>query len=131
MRAIDTNVLIRSLTRDDAEQTKAADQFVMHGAWISHIVLAETIWVLKSLYQRTPRQLADAIEMLLSHEHFVLDEPDVVKAALDVYTANPSLGFSDCLVLEIARKAGHSPLGTFDHNLSKKTDAHLIEASGK
>jgi predicted nucleic acid-binding protein len=30
-----------------------------------------------------------------------------------------ALGFTDCLVLEIARKAGHVPLGTFDKNLSK------------
>jgi predicted nucleic acid-binding protein len=43
----------------------------------------------------------------------------VVSAALAHYRRKPALGFSDCLVLETARKAGHVPLGTFDKNLSK------------
>ena len=43
----------------------------------------------------------------------------VVAAALVHYRNRPSLGFSDCLVLEIARKAGHVPMGTFDRTLAK------------
>ena len=43
------------------------------------LVLAETVWVLVSVYERTPEHMVSA----------------------------PALGFSDCLVLEIARKAGH------------------------
>ena len=31
----------------------------------------------------------------------------------------PRLGFSDCLMVELARKAGHLPLGTFDRNVAK------------
>jgi predicted nucleic acid-binding protein len=42
-----------------------------------------------------------------------------VQRALDHFRARPALSFSDCLVLEIARKAGHLPLGTFDRALSK------------
>jgi predicted nucleic acid-binding protein len=40
-------------------------------------------------------------------------------AALEQYRNRPALGFSDCLILETVRKAGHLPLGTFDRNLSK------------
>jgi predicted nucleic-acid-binding protein len=57
--------------------------------------------------------------MLLNQEAVSLQDADVVTAALDEYRRRPSLGFSDCLVLEIARKAGHLPLGTFDKNLGK------------
>ena len=32
---------------------------------------------------------------------------------------NPRMSFSDCLVLEIARKADHLPLGTFDRPFSR------------
>jgi predicted nucleic acid-binding protein len=64
MRAVDTNVLVRIMTRDDAGQAEAAERFV-------------------------------------------------------TFHKRPSLGFSDCLVLEIARKAGHLPLGSFDRRLSK------------
>jgi len=57
--------------------------------------------------------------MMLSHEHLSLQDPEVVSAALEHYRKTPALGFSDCLVVEIARKAGHLPVGTFDKRLSK------------
>jgi predicted nucleic acid-binding protein len=44
---------------------------------------------------------------------------EVVSAALADFRRKPALGFSDCLVLEVARKAGHLPLGTFDAKLAK------------
>jgi len=34
--------------------------------------------------------------------------------------------FSDCLLLELARKAGHLPLGTFDRDLSKLAGARKL-----
>ena len=49
MRAVDTNVLARLIVRDDDEQAAAADEFVAAGAWVSHLVLAETLWVLTSV----------------------------------------------------------------------------------
>jgi predicted nucleic-acid-binding protein len=119
MRAVDTNVLVRLMTRDDPRQVKAAEAFVARGAWVSHIVLVESMWVLMSVYDRSPPEIATAIEMLLSHKHLVLQDSDVVVAALAQYLEKPATGFSDCLVLEVARKAGHLPLGTFDRNLSK------------
>jgi hypothetical protein len=38
----------------------------------------------------------------------------------------PALGFSDCFVLEIAGKAGHVPLGTFDRNLGRLDHAERL-----
>ena len=119
MLAVDTNVLVRLLARDDVKQAHAADQFVAKGAWVSHLVLAETVWVLESVYQRTTRQLIAALELLLAHESLVLQDADTVSAALAHFRSKTALGFSDCLVLEIARKAGHLPLATFDKALSK------------
>jgi predicted nucleic-acid-binding protein len=81
--------------------------------------LAEAVWVFSAVYDRGERELAAGIEMLLNHEHLVLQDADVVLAALDLFRARPSLGFSDCLMLQLARKAGHLPLGTFDRALAK------------
>ena len=119
MLAVDTNVLVRLLARDDARQALAADQAVAKGAWVSHLVLAEAIWVLDAVYARAPRQIIAALDLLLVHESLVLQDADVVSAALTQFRAKPTLGFSDCLVLEIARKAGHLPLATFDKALAK------------
>jgi predicted nucleic-acid-binding protein len=119
MRAVDTNVLVRLLVRDDAVQVSAAERFVEKGAWVSLLALAETTWVLDSVYNRSPVEVVNAIELLLHHRGLSLQDPDVVAAALDSFRERPAIGFSDCLLLEIARRAGHVPLGTFDRNLAR------------
>lgn len=119
MRAVDTNVLVRLITRDDAKQAALADSFIAKGAWVSHLALAETVWVLDRVYDLSAADIARAVEMLLNHASLSLQDADTVDSALKQYRHKPTLGFSDCLVVEIARKAGHVPLGTFDRNLSK------------
>ena len=119
MRAVDTNVLVRLLVRDHVAQVNAAEVFIENGAWVSHLVLTETLWVLDAVYERTPDQIAVAVDLLLNHATLTIQDADVVTLALDAFRARPSLGFSDCLVLETARRAGHVPLGTFDKSLAK------------
>ncbi len=126
MRAVDTNLLVRLVVRDDADQANAAEAFVSKGAWVSHLVLAETLWVLDAVYHRSPAQIASAVERLLNHKELTLQDTDAVALALDHFRSRPSLGFSDCLVLEIARKAGHLPLATFDRNLARLDGAHRL-----
>jgi len=43
-----------------------------------------------------------------------------------LFRAKPSLGFSDCLMIELARRAGHLPLGTFDRSLGKIEGAQKL-----
>jgi predicted nucleic-acid-binding protein len=126
MFAVDTNVLVRLLTRDDANQTEAAEEFIGKGALVSHLVLAETLWVLDSVYELSRAQVATALEMLLNHKELSIQDADVVTAALDHYRQRSAVDFSDCLVLEIARKAGHLPVGTFDRNFAKLEDVHRL-----
>ena len=126
MRAVDTNILVRLLTRDDPKQVASAETFIAKGAWVSHLALAEAAWVLSSVYELDSVGVATAVEMLLSHKSLSLQDSEVVEAALKHFRKKPSVGFSDCLVLEIARKAGHLPLGTFDKDLGKLADAQRI-----
>jgi predicted nucleic-acid-binding protein len=126
MRAVDTNVLVRLVTRDDPRQVAVAEAFVEPGAWVSHVVLVETTWVLTSVYALEAPALATAIEMLLDHRELTVQEPEVVSLALVQFRKRPAVSFSDCLVLELARKAGHLPLGTFDRDLSKLDGAQRL-----
>lgn len=126
MRAIDTNVLVRLLVRDDRRQLDAAERFVGKGAWVSHLVLAEAVWVLDAVYERSDEQIASAVEMLMAHSELTLQDSDVVAAALGRFRSKAAVGFSDCLLLEIARKAGHLPLGTFDRQLAKLDGAERL-----
>ena len=126
MRAIDTNVLVRLLVRDEQRQVEAAEKFIDKGAWVSHLVLVETVWVLDAAYQRSAEQIASAVEMLLAHADLTLQDSEVIAAALGRFRSQPTLGFSDCIVLETARKAGHLPLGTFDRQLAKLDGAQRL-----
>jgi predicted nucleic-acid-binding protein len=122
MLAVDTNVLVRLVARDEADQVSAAEAFVSKGAWVSHLVLAETLWVLDSVYDLSRAQIATAVEMLLNHRDLTVQDAEVVTSALVHYHMRSAVAFSDCLVLEIARKAGHVPVGTFDRDFSKLDD---------
>lgn len=126
MRAVDTNVLVRLVTRDDPRQVAAAEVFVSRGAWVPHLALAEAIWVLSSVYGLGPSQIGQAVEMLLNHRDLTLQDADVVAEALARYRKKPSLSFSDCVVLEVARKAGHLPLGTFGRDLGRLEGAQRL-----
>ena len=119
MRAVDTNVLVRLVTRDDAKQVAAAESFVANGAWVPHLAIAEATWVLVSVYHRDPQSVADAVKMLLNHQQLTVQDEEVVAAAVTRFREHPKVGFSDCLMLEVARKAGHTPLGTFDPALAR------------
>jgi len=119
MRAVDTNVLVRLITRDEPRQTASAESFIAKGGWVSPVALAEAIWVLGSVYELDSKDQAKAVEMLLNHRQLVLHERETVAAALELFRARPAPAFSDCLLLELARKAGHLPLCTCDRNLAR------------
>ena len=53
----------------------------------------------------------------------MLQDPDVVRAALDDFRRDPAVGFADCLIVGIARKLGHRRVGTFDRAMSRMDDA--------
>lgn len=126
MRAVDTNVLVRLVTRDDPKQVAAAEAFVAGGAWVPHLALAEATWVLASVYDRGPEAIATAVEMLLNHQYLTIQDADAVTAAVGQFQRRPAVGFSDCLMVEVARKAGHGPLGTFDRHLGKVEGTHRL-----
>jgi predicted nucleic-acid-binding protein len=126
MRAVDTNAVVRLIVRDDPRQAVAADAFIATGGWVSCLTLAEVAWVLRSSYDFAAPEIVATIQMLLQHDKLAVQDPDAVSAALEQFRARPALGFADCMMLEIARKAGHLPLGTFDRELAKLPDTQHL-----
>jgi predicted nucleic-acid-binding protein len=126
MLAIDANVLVRLIVRDDSRQVASAETFIAKGAWVSVLALAEATWVLTSVYRLDAKDLAIAIDMLLNHQSLVLQDSDVISGALELFRSKPSLAFSDCLMLQLARKSGHLPFGTFDRRLARLDGTHKL-----
>ena len=126
MRAIDTNVLVRLIARDEPKQTGVAERFVATGAWVSQLVLVEAVWVLDSVYGLGKDRIALAVEMLLNHAQLAIQEAEVVESALARYRRRAAPEFSDCLSLEVALKAGNLPLGTFGRALGAMDGAERL-----
>lgn len=126
MRAIDTNVLVRLITRDDPTQADAAERVAAHGAWVSQLVLAETVWVLSAVYGFSRKRLSGTILALLQQRDLAIQDGDVVSLALEDFVQSKSAAFTDCLILHVARKSGHTPLATFDRGLAKLDGVELI-----
>ena len=124
MRGIDTNVLVRLVVRDDPAQVETAEAFVAQGGWVSQLVLAETVWVLESVYGISRSQVATVIGMLLEHDRLTLQDEDVIRGAHSAFERDRSVGFTDCLIVEAARKAGHLPVGIFDEAMSRIEGVH-------
>ncbi len=126
MVSVDTNVLVRLVIGDDPLQVEQAESFVENGAWVSQLVVTEAMWVLGSVYDFSASEIISALSMLLTHESLIIEDSDTVAAAVELFRSKPKLRFTDCLILEISRKAGHLPLGTFDQGLSKIDGAAKI-----
>ncbi len=79
MIGIDTNVLVRYLTQDDAAQAARATRFMeaelgpAQQGFISVVVLVELCWVLQSLYRVTTLELLDLIDDLLRSRHLQME----------------------------------------------------------
>lgn len=126
MRAADTNVLVRLVLRDDAAQFAAATAALKEGLWISHIILAEAVWVLSAVYKLPRVALQETLAMLLQYDSITIQEAQTVTVALELFVAHPKTDFTDCLAVAVARQAGHTPVLTFDKPLAKLAGAELL-----
>ena len=123
MRAIDTNVLVRLITNDPIEQAETAERFVEPGAWVPLLVTVETIWVLESVYRFPQSRVATILKLLLENDRLVFEAHEVVRKALGEAEEKPSIQLADAIILESVRRAGHTPLGTFDRKLGSRKGA--------
>lgn len=82
MRAVDTNVLVRALVRDDAAQAdKAIDLLDQHEVFVPVTVILELEWVLRSRYGFTSDKVAQALALLCEMPRLLVGEADAVRQA--------------------------------------------------
>ena len=118
MIAVDTNVLVRFLTRDDPKQSsRAIAHFGSEEIWIAKTVLLETEWVLRSLYRFKAHQVADAFRALAGLSNVHIEDTVAVARAFDLW--NAGLDFADAL--HIVSRGEAETFATFDEKLVKRT----------
>jgi predicted nucleic-acid-binding protein len=103
MIALDTNVLVRYLAQDDADQAARATRLVEREVtedapgFIGLVVLTETVGVLQRLYRASAEEIRETVNDLLGSRSIVVENRDVVARALTVSEKN-SCGFADAIV---------------------------------
>ena len=135
MIGIDTNVLVRYLTQDDAAQAARATRFMetelgpAQQGCISVVVLVELCWVLQSLYRVTPSELLDLIDDLLRSRHLQLEHRPAVQASVHALRQSPkaSAGLADVLITHIGQALGCSHTVSFDKGAVRWAGMTLLD----
>jgi predicted nucleic-acid-binding protein len=110
--AVDTNVVVRLLTGDDAKQAVAAKAlFAAEPIWIAKTVLLEASWVLRSLYGFEESAIREAFTKLLGLENVSTEDEPAVATALGLTLQG--IDFADAL--HLSSRPPHAAFVSFDH----------------
>ena len=97
MIALDTNVLVRYLVRDDPRQTRAATRIVETSCTVETpglvplVVLCELVWVLERGYRYSRVQIAALVRGLLAADDLSIERSELAWQALNAFEEGPAL----------------------------------------
>jgi predicted nucleic-acid-binding protein len=115
MLAVDTNIIVRFLTRDDAAQFARADALIRdEDVYVCATVLLETEWVLRSVYGYTRSRITEALRDLIALPRVTVEDPGAAAKALE--WAAGGMDFADAL--HLARTRHCQAFVTFDRRLA-------------
>ena len=133
MKALDTNVLVRFLIKDDEEQTKIVYERFQQAElskellFVSNLVLLEMIWVLDAVYAVERTDILSAIGHLLSMPIFAFETQDTIRRFLTA-TYETNVDLSDLLIAYSATASGCESVLTFDRNALKSAIFEPIQS---
>lgn len=131
MTGIDTNILVRYLTQDDAAQARRVDAFVAETRddgtrlYVDDIVLCELVWVLRGAYRLGKATIAAALEKVMSTALFSFNDRDLLRRALEDYRDGPG-DFADYVIGRRNTRAGCGHTVTFDRSLEGSASFLLL-----
>lgn len=131
MIGLDTNVLVRYIVEDDAEQARAATRLVEStcteesNGYVSVVVLVELVWVLAAAYEYEKDVIGSVLGQILSTTEFTVEDGDLAWHALREFE-NGNADFADCLLAHRNRSRGCSTTYTFDRKAAKGRHFTLV-----
>ena len=132
MAALDTNVLVRWLTDDDAKQSAIVASLLESMAakeerlFVPVTVILETEWVLRSRYRFDKPSVTAALDALLGVTELEFQTEPALEHALWLFKQAGAPDFADCLHVALVSQAGQGPLLTFDERAGKLDGAQLL-----
>lgn len=125
MRAVDTNILVRLLGRDDAGQARIADEIVSAGdILLLPAVLLETEWVLRSRYGVPRKEIAARLSALCGQDGVIVVSGDAVAKVLAAYAVGGD--FADLLHFALAAELGAATFIAFDRSFADPGEGGLV-----
>lgn len=131
MLGIDTNILLRLVLVDDADQHEIAKDYLLthcnrdNPGHVSVVVLCEFVWTLERTFRFSKENQAKAVQALLDVEHFLVEDHDLVRLALEEFRSSKA-EFPDCLIGRRNARAGCDRTVTFDKAASKLGSFELL-----
>ena len=131
MAALDTNVLVRYIVQDDAEQLAAAKRLVVRCVgegrtlFVPVTVMLELEWVLRSRFEFGKNDVLLTLSSLFSAAELTFESERALEVALQLFRLG-SADFADCLHVALAAQASEQPLWTFDKAAAKVSGAQLL-----
>ncbi len=130
MIGLDTNVIVRYVTHDDPAQTRSAIKLLdslskESPGFVSLIVLAELVWVLRSVYDFGKDEVTPVLEILLQSDSLVIENREVAWQAFLKFKSGVA-GFSDYLIERSGGAAGCLHTVTFDQIAAKSSGMKLL-----
>ncbi len=125
MIGVDTNVLVRYIVRDDERQYQKVRTFFERivdqddACFVSDLVLAELVWVLRSCYRLDRGRIAEVLRGLYGSRNLVFSSPDCIARAIRSFETGRA-DFADYLIRERALQEGCEEVATFDKALVKE-----------
>jgi predicted nucleic-acid-binding protein len=118
MIGLDTNILVRYITQDHAEQTAAAAKIIDalssdSPGFLSLVVIAELVWVLQFSYRFKRHEIEHVLEKLLRSKELVVEQAEIVSQALRKFRVSRA-SFADCLIERCGHAAECQYVLTFD-----------------
>lgn len=120
MLAIDTNLIVRYLTGDHAQQSARARASIDgESVFVAITIILEVEWVLRSAYEYQAADVARALRVFAGLPTVTVEDGAMVAAALDL--AEKGMDFADALRLT---RTGHCEgFVTFDRKLIRAAKA--------
>ncbi|HUR79364.1 MAG TPA: type II toxin-antitoxin system VapC family toxin [Thermoanaerobaculia bacterium] len=122
MIGVDTNVLVRYLTQDDASQARRSGEMIERAeaggdaARVDVVVLCELVWVLRSAYRYRKDAIVGSLEQILSTAAFSFENRDLLRVAVDAYREGAG-DFADYVIGLRNARAGCDHTVTLDRAL--------------
>jgi predicted nucleic-acid-binding protein len=117
--AVDTNIVVRLLARDDQQQLQHVERLLEEGIIVESTVLLEVEWVLRARFRFDRTAIGHALVALRSLPSISFAEPHQVDAAIEWHAAG--MDFADAL--HLAGAADYDEFVTFDEDLARKAAA--------